>query len=200
MMKKTVFLVVLASLLFTVSQRAGAQISLGMGTGSRIYTFQEGQHPAYSGSAPMVSVEFEANFRLSRVFGLSVGADLAGVAGLHFMNDKSKNLGEVYLEAPVRAKLYIPLGSKVDLYIFGGAVASVNLVSGDFHSGASTNLYNTDMGLKRFDLLLGGGAGLEIIRHIRVTLGYDHGLINRVSAAGRNVHTGALKAAVYYMF
>ena len=183
-MKKTFFLLSFVVLLFAAIQTAEAQISLGIGSGSRVYTFQEGNAPAMPGAAPTISIEFEANFRLSRVFGVSVGADLAGVAGYHFMNDKSKNLGDIYLEAPVRAKLYIPLGSKVDLYIFGGPVASVNLISG----------------LRRFDVMLGGGVGVEIIRHIRATVGYDHGLINRDGTPGRNVHTGALKVAAYYMF
>ena len=199
-MKKTFFLLSFVVLLFAAIQTAEAQISLGIGSGSRVYTFQEGNAPAMPGAAPTISIEFEANFRLSRVFGVSVGADLAGVAGYHFMNDKSKNLGEIYLEAPVRAKLYIPLGSKVDLYIFGGPVASVNLVSGDFHTKQITNNYQANPNLRRFDLLLGGGVGVEIIRHIRATVGYDHGLINRDGTPGRNVHTGALKVAAYYMF
>ena len=113
---------------------------------------------------------------------------------------KNKNLGEIYLEAPVRAKLYIPLGSKVDLYIFGGPVASVNLISGDFHTTQITDNYKANPNLRRFDVMLGGGVGVEIIRHIRATVGYDHGLINRDGTPGRNVHTGALKVAAYYMF
>jgi hypothetical protein len=199
-MKKSFFLLSFVVLLFAAIQTAEAQISLGIGTGSRVYTFQEGNAPAMPGAAPTISIEFEANFRLSRVFGVSVGADLAGVAGYHFMNDKSKNLGDIYLEAPVRAKLYIPLGSKVDLYIFGGPVASVNLISGDFHTTQITDNYKANPNLRRFDVMLGGGVGVEIIRHIRATVGYDHGLINRDGTPGRNVHTGALKVAAYYMF
>lgn len=200
-MKKTVlFTFVLVALLFAAGQNASAQISLGVGSGSRIYTFQDGQNPIVPGSAPTLSVEFEANFRLSKVFGVSVGADLMGVAGYHFMKDNSKNLGEIYLEAPIRAKLYIPLGSKVDLYIFAGPVASVNLLSADFHAKQITDNYQTNPNLRRFDLMLGGGVGVEIIKHIRATLGYDHGLLNRDGTDGRRVHTGALKAAAYYMF
>ncbi len=199
-MKKTFFLLSLIAFFFAAAQTAEAQISLGVGSGSRIYTFQEGNDPAKPGVAPTISLEFEANFRLSRVFGLSVGADLAGVVGYHFMNNKNKNLGEIYLEAPVRAKLYIPLGSKVDLYIFAGPVASVNLVSGDFHAKQITDYYQTIPELRRFDVMLGGGVGIEIIRHIRATVGYDHGLINRDGRPGYNSHTGALKVAAYYMF
>ena len=196
-MKKPFSLLSFVLFLFAAIQTAEAQISLGVGVGSRVYRFQEEGAPTMPGTAPALSIEFEANFRLSRVFGVSVGADLAGVAVSHFMNDKGKNLREIYLETPVRAKLYIPLGSKVDLYVFAGPVASVNLVSGDISTGQITNNYQANPNLRRFDLLLGGGVGVEIIRHIRATVGYDHGLISRDGTPGRNVHTGALK---YYMF
>ncbi len=199
-MKKIAFFLALATLLFAATQTAHAQISVGAGIGSRIYTFQDAQGVSMPGSTFTLSMEFEANFRLSRLWGVSVGADVAGVAAYHFMNDKSKNLGEIYLEAPVRAKLYIPLGSQVDLYVFAGPVASLNLLSADFHAKASTNNYETNPDLRRFDLMLGGGVGAEIIRHIRVAVGYDHGLLNRVATANSSVHTGVVKAAVYYMF
>ena len=88
-MKKTFFLLSFVVLLFAAIQTAEAQISLGIGSGSRVYTFQEGNAPAMPGAAPTISIEFEANFRLSRVFGVSVGADLAGVAGYHFMKAKT---------------------------------------------------------------------------------------------------------------
>ena len=152
-MKKTFFLLSFVALLFAAIQTAEAQISLGIGSGSRVYTFQEGNAPAMPGAAPTISIEFEANFRLSRVFGVSVGADLAG-----------------------------------------------NLISGDFHTTQITDNYKANPNLRRFDVMLGGGVGVEIIRHIRATVGYDHGLINRDGTPGRNVHTGALKVAAYYMF
>lgn len=199
-MKKIFSILSFAALLLLTAQTAQAQISLGVGSGSRFYTFQEGTAPITPGSAPTLSVEFEANFRLARVFGVSVGANLTGVAGYHFMNDNSKNLGEIYVEAPVRAKLYIPLGSKVDLYVFAGPVASVNLVSGDFHAKEITDNYKANPNLRRFDVMLGGGVGIEIIRHIRATIGYDQGLINRDGTPGKTARTGALKVAAYYMF
>ncbi len=77
---------------------------------------------------------------------------------------------------------------------------AANLISGDFHTTQITDNYKANPNLRRFDVMLGGGVGVEIIRHIRATVGYDHGLINRDGTPGRNVHTGALKVAAYYMF
>lgn len=199
-MKKTVFLLAWAVLFFAAAQTAAAQISLGVGSGARTYTFQEGNGPIVTGVEPSASIEFEANFRLARIFAVSVGADLAAVAGYKFTNDNSKNLAEIYLEAPVRAKLYIPVSSKVDLYVFAGPVASLNLMSVDYNNKQFTDNYTRNPNLRRFDVMLGGGVGVEIIRHIRATVGYDQGLVNRDGTPGNRSRTGALKIAAYYMF
>lgn len=199
-MKKAVLFLAVAAFFLAGVQQARAQISVGAGAGERVYLFKDAQGVTVPGSAPTLSVDFEANFRLSKVFAVSVGADLAGVAGYHFMKDKTKNLGEIYLEAPVRAKVYIPLGSQVDLYIFGGPVPSLDLLSIDAHAKGTTNNFETKPTLTRFDVMLGGGVGIEIIKHIRATFGYDHGLLDRDTAANSAVHTGVLKFATYYMF
>ena len=47
---------------------------------------------------------------------------------------------------------------------------------------------------------VGGGIGLEIIRHIRVSLSYDQGLMDRDTAPSVTAHTGVAKATVAYMF
>lgn len=199
-MKKLFAFLAIAAFFFAGAREASAQISIGAGSGSRAYLFTDADGLTIVGSAPTVSVDFEANFRLARHFGLSVGADLAGVVGYHFMNDKEKNLGEIYFNVPVRAKLYIPLGRQVDLYIFAGPVASLDCLSVDYHNSGITDNFRTRPTLTRFDVMLGGGLGIEIIKHIRVTVGYDYGLLDRDTNPSVAVHTGALKAAAYYMF
>ena len=49
-------------------------------------------------------------------------------------------------------------------------------------------------------LLLGGGVGLEAVDHLRVTLGYDYGLLDRDTSSSITLHRSNLKLAVYYMF
>ena len=199
-MKKIITLLAIAAFFFAGVNEASAQISVGAGSGSRAYLFTDAQGVTIVGAAPTLSVDFEANFRLARLFAVSVGADLAGVAGYHFMKDNTKNLGEIYFNVPVRAKLYIPISRQVELYIFGGPVASLDCLSIDAHVKGTTNNFEQYPTLTRFDVMLGGGLGIEIIKHIRATVGYDYGLIDRDTNPNRRIHTGVLKAAAYYMF
>jgi len=199
-MKKLFAILAIVAFFFAGAREASAQISIGAGSGSRAYLFTDAQGVTVIGSAPTVSVDFEANFRLTRLFGLSVGADVAGVAGYHFMKDKTKNLGEIYFDIPVRAKLYIPISRQVELYVFGGPVASLDCLSVDAHVKGTTDNFETNPTLTRFDVMLGAGLGIEIIKHIRATVGYDHGLIDRDTNPNVKIHTGVLKVAAYYMF
>lgn len=199
-MKKIITLLAITAFFFAGASEASAQISVGAGSGSRAYLFTDADGLTVIGSAPTVSVDFEANFRLTKHFGLSVGADLAGVVGYHFMKDNTKNLGEIYFNVPVRAKLYIPIGSNVALYVFAGPVASLDCLSVDAHAAGSTDNFKTRPTLTRFDVMLGGGLGVEVIKHIRATVGYDYGLLDRDTNPNVSIHTGVLKVAAYYMF
>ncbi len=190
---KKIILPLVALLGFTMGAQA-QQFSVGAGVNTRIYHLKEGP-----GTAPGLSLDFEANFRKTESFAFSVGAALTGSAGYHFKKT-SMNLGEIYLDIPVRAKYYIPASSTTEFYLFGGLVPSLALVSIDAHSNGSTSNFDT-YPLTRFDIMLGGGAGAEISERVRLTLGYDFGLLSRYkSGAGSSPHTSLVKLAAYYMF
>lgn len=191
-------LIFLAAFLTLSSIDALAQVSIGVGSGSRVYSLK--QADIVSASAVHLSLEAEASFRLGKRFGVSAGASLAGSAGYHFGGDETKNLGEIYLEIPVRGKVFIPLGATVDLYLFAGPSLSVDLYSIDAHTKSSVSNFETYPTMTRLDVMLGGGIGLEIIRHIRVSLSYDQGLMDRDTAPSVTAHTGVAKATVAYMF
>lgn len=175
-----------------------AQISVGVGISSQGYTMRQGSE-SHGGAALGLSADFEASFRLYRNFGVSAGAALSGVAGYHFAGS-SKNLGEIYLDIPMRAKYYIPLTHLAELYLFGGVVPSACLVTLDAHAKGTTSNYETYPTLTHLDLMLGGGVGLEAVDHLRVTLGYDYGLLDRDTSSSITLHRSNLKLAVYYMF
>lgn len=196
-MKKLVFLIACAAFLLA-GQVAKAQISVGVGAGSRGYTMRLAD-VAEGHAAVQLSLEAEASFRLAGNFAASAGLSLTGVAGFHF-GGTSKNLGEIYLDLPLRAKYYFPLSQKLDLYLFAGPVVSVDIVSLDAHSKSSSSNFQTYPTLGRLDVMMGGGLGMEILKEFRITIGYDYGLLDRDSSTGATVHTGALKATVGYMF
>ena len=192
---KRIAIFLAAAALLLAGQTAKAQIWIGVGAGSRGYFMQDEGH-----AAPQLSLEGDYTLKLGSNFSASAGLSLTGVAGYHFAGDNSKNLGEIYLDIPIRGKFQIPLFHSFDVYLFAGPTVSVNLVSIDAHSGASTNNYQSYPTLNRLDVMLGGGAGAVIAKHIRIGIGYDYGLLDRDSAAGTTIHTGALKVTAGYIF
>ena len=198
-MKKLIAILCFA-LAFVPAQKLFAQkFSIGAGTSSHGYVFH-GDNESKAAVAPGLSIDFEATFPVSKVFGVAAGASLTGVAGYHFGGNKSINLGEIYLDIPVRARFNIPLGGRTNLFLFTGPVMSVNLVSIDAHASGTTSNYNTFKDLRRFDILFGCGVGVDIIEHIRVALGFDYGLLDRNAAANAKFHHSQLKLGVQYIF
>ncbi len=198
-MKKIFALIAVLSALVAGETVASAQMditySIGAGDTFRAYYFSD----AKSVTAPGLSVDFEANFRPSNRFAFSAGASLDGTIGYHFGGNKAINLGEIFVRVPLRAKVYIPLGGRVEMYFFGGFVPELCLVSVDAHSKNVTDNFKENPNLRRFDLMAGAGVGLEIIDHIKVSLGYDHGIMDR-DVSARKAHTGLVKLGVAYIF
>lgn len=198
-MKKIFAMMAVLAALVAGETVASAQMdihySIGLGDTFRAYYFSDSK----SVTAPGLSVDFEANFRPAKRFAFSAGASLDGTAGYHFGGDKSINLGEIFVRIPLKAKVYIPLGGRVEMFFFGGLAPELCLVSVDAHAKGVTNNFERNPNLRRFDLMAGAGVGLEIIKHINVSLGYDHGLLDRDGSA-RKAHTGLVKLGVAYIF
>ena len=79
-------------------------------------------------------------------------------------------------------------------------VPSACLVTLDAHAKGTTSNYEAYPTLTHLDLMLGGGVGMEAVDHLRVTLGYDYGLLDRDTSSSITLHRSNLKLAVYYMF
>lgn len=198
-MKKIIALLCFAFAFVPAQKLFAQQFSIGAGTSSHGYVFH-GDNTTKAAIAPGLSIDFEATFPVSKVFGVAAGASLTGVAGYHFGGDNSINLGEIYLDIPVRAHFNIPLGGRTNLFLFTGPVLSANLVSIDAHASGTTSNYNTFKDLRRFDIMFGFGVGIDIIEHIRVALGFDYGLLDRLASANEKCHHSQLKLGAQYIF
>ncbi len=174
--------------------------SLGAGVTGRTYLFAQPGVKTETALAPGLSLDFESNFRPYRNFAFSAGASLVGTAGYHLGGNTALNLGEIHLDIPIHVKVYVPLGEKVEMCFFGGLTPEICLVSVDAHAKGTTDNFKTNPNLQRFNLLAGAGLGLEIIRHIKVSIGYDQGLVDRDKSAERKSITGLAKVSVAYIF
>ena len=61
------------------------------------------------------------------------------------------------------------------------------------------NLYS-DSDYKRFDVLVGGGAGVELMHRVRFSVGYNAGLLNRTSTANSTLKRNQLHIGVAFVF
>ena len=92
--------------------------------------------------------------------------------------------------------------------MFGGPTLSYGLtskvavpVSGD--SKHTYDIYDGELSnwtkYKNFDVMVGGGVGLDFENMVRFTVGYDYGLLNR-GGSTVNVHRQQLHAGVAFLF
>jgi len=194
-MKKSLIFVLAAAAMMLAGVNASAQFSIGVGPATRFYFANN--HDAIYGVG--VQVSFEEGKRMSDYFGYSAGLDFGTYKNKEYYGTGA-SLTEMYVDIPVRAKFYLPLGGNFDLFLFGGAVPSVcvssHLKSGDIKS----SLFDEGFSYSRFDVLAGGGVGVEFAERLKIALGYDHGLLDRDQSDAKTMRVAAAKFTVSCMF
>ena len=193
-MKKTLLLIFAAAALMLAGANASAQVSVGFGPATRLY-FQKGSDVNYTYG---VQVNFEDSKRLTDVFGYSAGVDF-GTYGKKDFYSETTGLSEMYVDLPVRAKCYIPFSGNAEMFFFGGVVPSMCVSSNIKSEGAKVSRFREGSDYFRYDVLAGGGVGIELNEQYRFTLGYDHGLLDRYKDAGV-LHAAAVKFTISFLF
>ncbi len=193
-MKKTLLLIFAAAALMLTGANVSAQVSVGAGPATRLY-FEKGQTVDYTYG---VQLNFEDSKRLTDVFGYSAGIDFGTYGKKNFFSETT-GLNEIYVDIPVRAKFYIPFSEDFELYFFGGVVPSI--CASSLSKEGSSNKANLFEGTpySRYDVLAGGGVGLELNESFRFALGYDHGILDRYKD-DRVLHAAAVKFTFSFLF
>lgn len=196
-MKKSLILVLAAAAMMLAGANASAQISIGVGPATRLY-FANDQDAIYGVG---VQVNFEDSMRMSDWFGYSAGLDFGTYKNKEYYVPGT-SLTEMYVDLPVRVKFYIPLGGDVDLFLFGGPVASVCVGSHLRAGDTKSSMFDEGFSYSRYDVLAGGGIGMEIAERFKIALGYDHGLLDRDKSSNeaKTMHVAAAKFTVSCMF
>ena len=102
--------------------------------------------------------------------------------------DLSRDLRFIAFAGPT---VYVGLASSTKV---SAAVAGITLDGGVYN-----NYDNENYG--RFDIMLGGGIGLEFRDDLRLTVGYDFGMLNRDTGSGDySQHRNRLTAGIAYIF
>ena len=159
-------------------------------------------------------------------FTMPLAGDLAFTPGVYYMYltnqhgtsalggiiSASGKLQEHYVNVP----LYFNYGSELApgfrLFFFGGPTVSAGLISKTTLSagisglgGANTTIDNYSKDVNnygRFDVMLGGGMGFDFANRLRLTVGYDFGMLNRYTASATSVqhHRNQLHAGLAFLF
>ena len=200
---KKIFAIAFAAI---ISVAAYAQVSVGAGYVQSTASLQskpgaDVNYTASNGAYAGLTYEFPLMQGLS----LSAGAyyeylysaDASSTAiGSVATGTLSTNLKEQYVNVPVSVNFGYNLTPALRLFAFGGPTLSVGLSSISHYditgsiiginlntSGDSDNYADVDedtpSSYGRYDLMVGAGAGADIMGKFRITVGYDWGMLNR---------------------
>lgn len=200
--------VIAAGLMLLAGTNAFAQMSFGAGYVNSIETMKIGDLVS---KTPANGFCVGANYRIPLARGLSFTPGL----NYEFITAKSttKNaffsatgrLTEHYINIPLTFSYGIAFGN-AKAFVFAGPTGSLGLASttsakgnilGFKNSGSVNNYDDDDYG--RFDILLGGGLGVEFLENLRFTVGYDFGLLNRALVNNVTLHRNQLTVGISYV-
>lgn len=132
------------------------------------------------------------------------GADANNVGGV--LNLKG-DVTEHYLNVPLTFSYDLELAPNTSFFVFAGPTASFGLASTTKVTAsalgyqADTRIDNYDGdGYKRFDIMIGGGAGIKFADKYCFKVGYDYGLLNRIDSSNASEHRGQLTVGIAYLF
>ena len=141
--------------------------------------------------------------------GIQVGYFTGGDVNLPFNLGKA-SFNESYLAVPLDLNLHLPISEDMKFLMVAGPTLDLGLTSRAKlkDTSAEYDIYDGALGdmtkYNRFDVLIGGGLGLDVMDAVRFTVRYDYGLINRnggnLTSGFLKVHRSQLKLGVGFLF
>ena len=190
---------ILAALLLLAGTSAFAQMSVGAGYVNSTTTLKlnkdgEGSttpvNGFYAGVGYTLPLSSLVSFTPGLYYELLAEQDSNDLFGL----DLSGTRVEHYINVPLTFSIGAELAPALRLFAFAGPTATFGLASttdssikagSAFSIGGKTDNYDgTDYG--RFNVMIGGGAGIAY-GNVRLTVGYDYGLLNRYTGSNENL-------------
>lgn len=165
---------------------AYAQFSIGAGYVNGKYTYATSSSNSKSSDAANgFYVGAEYLLPVGNVFGISAGLNYEMLLSKDYnlFGSITGNLKEQYLNLPVRLNFGAEVGDS-RIFAFAGPTLSYALSSkATVGAGGFTgvvDLYEKDILDNRFDVMVGGGLGIDLMERIRVSVGYDFGMFNKL--------------------
>ena len=141
--------------------------------------------------------------------GIQVGYFTGGNVKLPFKLGQA-SFNESYLAVPLDLNFHLPMSDDIKFLIVAGPTLDLGLTSRAKLKDTSVeyDIYDGALGdmtkYTRYDVLVGGGLGLDVMDAVRFTVRYDYGLINRnggdFTGGFLKVHRSQLKLGVGLLF
>ena len=211
---KRIITTLLAASMMLIGTTAFAQMTIGAGYLNSTMKTTVGNNVS---SMPSNGFYVGGDYTISEGvgFGLSVGAYYSYITSTSSASTSifginigaSSKVEEMYLDMPVHFNYSIGLSPSTRAFVYAGPTfsygissttelsASVGTVGGN--TGKNDNYADGDY--NRFDILVGGGAGLDFGK-LRLTVGYDLGMLNRYPADNYTQKRDVLHAGIGFVF
>ncbi len=192
-MKKIILTLALAAV---AAVCANAQIGIGLGYTTK--NLQTGDN-----SKALAGLYVGGNYNIEVANGICVapGVDIAYVSNSGTVATVDYKNTELYLGIPIHFNYAIEIANGFKLTPFAGPTISFGLSSKHEDELLGTSdLYGNNSNYGRFDILVGGGVAFDVQDLIRVSFGYNLGLLDRDSSDDTTTKASGLHFGVAYLF
>lgn len=160
---------------------------------------------AYLGIGVAMPIHKNISVNSGLYYSLLAGESSTSVLG-GALSGSSKTM-EHYFNVPVHINFAYDLAKGIKVFAFAGPTVNLGLASsttltGSVLGSSSTSKvdnYADDSQYGRFDLLVGGGAGIQV-RSIKIYGGYNYGLIDRNANENVKLNRSEIVAGVAFCF
>lgn len=207
-MKKVLSLVAAIMLLGTTAM---AQATVGIG-------YLTPNHIATEDALNGFYVGLDYNIQLAGNFGVAPGVYYSnstktssnGIGSGIFSAKGDFKYKEQYISVPVNFNYRLPLADDFAIALYAGPTFSYGISSTLDSEGSLTiagiqlgadnrgNLYDND-NYKPFDVMLGGGVAFDYLNQLRLSLGYNYGMLDR-DGSNFSFHRSYLHMGISYLF
>ena len=205
-MKKIVTILAASMMLFAVN--ALAQPSIGAGYLSSTEISKSGNTSTesnpmngfYAGLSYTVPVVDELSFTPGVYYGLLFKDNATGIGPISISGKQRDH----YINVPLHFSYGLDLSPDFRFFAYAGPSVSLGVASKVTSSvgtsSGSYDRYQENSDLNRFDILVGGGVGVEIMNMFRLNIGYDMGMLNRYNNTNTAYRRNQLTAGVAFLF
>ena len=151
----------------------------------------------YAGIGYTVPVAGGLNFTPGVYYGFAMKNNVASIFGLKIDGGKQQ---DHFVNVPLHFSFGFGTTRDLRLFVYGGPSVSFAIASKIISGSTTYDRLSDNDSLKRFDVMLGGGIGLELMETFRLTVGYDYGMLNRYNSNNYTVKRNQLTAGAAIIF